>query len=365
MIINALYVGDSEDLDLLNNRWYAVSLNKRESILDLITTSDLNAISSSEVHMELVFAPEPLEIKREVFSGNFFLDDTAPFGFSGDIAKETSFQATQGEPFQATYEIIHDEPYSLISDLWLNHTWESLLDGNDVISGGLGSDTLLGFAGNDRFSPNGGNDLIDGGPGIDTVIFHNTEDRVLGENATWVTTVESRDINVPLPSSIDYPIAGRELFIDGETYLIANVERLIFDGDLWAIDFDYGDHAYQAASLITACFGVDAVSEYMGVVLSILDSGSSLEAIAQLASDLQLIENEIGFRDEDFVKHIYKNVTGFDANNLITAMYASQLDANEITRSELMIIGANAPIIADQMDVTTWQSEGMQIFGYF
>lgn len=42
-------------------------------------------------------------------------------------------------------------------------------DAADRLSGGLGSETLLGFAGDDIFTPLGGNDHIDGGDGRDTL----------------------------------------------------------------------------------------------------------------------------------------------------------------------------------------------------
>ncbi len=62
-------------------------------------------------------------------------------------------------------------------------------DGNDLLSDGLGNDTLYGGAGDDFFANTGGSDTFDGGEGKDTLFDDLTEPMLeeFGWEPNWFT----------------------------------------------------------------------------------------------------------------------------------------------------------------------------------
>lgn len=360
MIVKALYGENNDELDLLNQRWYSTSLGFRNQLSDLLTT-DVQSFTSSQVQMVGQIEGDASGPFVEQFDGNFTLSSEG-FGFDGFVRKETSLRTTSEKIAFARYEIIHDEPYQILSALFEGETWESLLDGDDEIIGGQHSDILLGFSGNDLFIPNGGSDLIVGGLGVDTVqLSSDSLERVLGGRDSWVEQVSSLDNPF---ESVDRVFEGRLLTVDGDQLLLVDIERIRVGDELWALDFDKMGNGYKAASLIASCFGSNSIDEYMGTVLALLDQGMTQRQIADIAVELQLIEEEIGLGNADFVNHIYSNVTGVEANALVIGVYADQLEKGEASRSDLMLIGANSAAIDSQLDLDKWMTEGMLINGY-
>jgi len=123
---------------------------------------------------------------------------------------------------------------------------------------------MSGTPGNDTFISTSTNDSIDGGTGIDTVVYNaNHAPFSIARTATGFTVADT---------SGAYGLDS-----------LQNVERLKFSDVSIALDLD--GHAGQAAKLLATVFGTASVSikEYVGIALTLLDSGMSYEQVAAAA----------------------------------------------------------------------------------
>jgi subtilisin-like proprotein convertase family protein/Ca2+-binding RTX toxin-like protein len=100
-------------------------------------------------------------------------------------------------------------------------------DGDDVLSGGAGNDTLRGDAGSDVLSGGGGNDTLTGGEGIDQLVGGGGDDRLYADGAdTVVDGGEGYDrlyAQGDAGLSIDLAAAGIE-------YAYGGIGNDVFDG---------------------------------------------------------------------------------------------------------------------------------------
>ncbi|WP_374433601.1 M10 family metallopeptidase C-terminal domain-containing protein [Inhella sp.] len=160
--------------------------------------------------------------------------------------------------------------------------------GNDNFAGGSGPDTLDGGDGNDTLRGSGGADLLDGGAGIDTAKYSGSAElfEIFITDQGWLlrdtTNAEGSDT-------------------------LVNIERLAFPDAHVALDLD--GNAGITALILGAVFGAEAVyePEYVGIGLSLLDSGMSDDALMQLA-----IEARFGRApsNNELVDLLYFNLLG-------------------------------------------------------
>jgi hypothetical protein len=120
------------------------------------------------------------------------------------------------------------------------------------------SSTITGTAGNDTFKGVAGNDVIDGGSGTDSVVFTGTRaDHTVAKTANGWTVSSS---------------------VDGFDTL-SNIERLQFSDATIALDIS--GVAGQAYRIYQAAFNRAPDAVGLGYWISVMDSGATLNNIAQ------------------------------------------------------------------------------------
>lgn len=142
--------------------------------------------------------------------------------------------------------------------------WITLGNLDDRVNAGWGNDFVDAGAGNDLLRGSSGLDQLFGGSGIDTAIFEgNRASYSFGSNGTSFTVTDN-------------------VGTDGIDTL-TGIERLQFADKHLAIDLD--GHAGQVAKLLGVVFGPKAVAmtDYVGIGLSLLDQGMGYSELAALA----------------------------------------------------------------------------------
>lgn len=184
-----------------------------------------------------------------------------------------------------------------------------LLRGDDTITGSTQPDLLAGFR---------GADTLDGAGGIDGAFYTGERDgyQVAKSGAAWQVADRSG--------------------LDGVDTLV-NVERLSFEDVSLALDLD--GNAGTVARILGAVFGRDAVAstELAGIGLRLADTGSSAEALVQLALDHWLGP---GHSAEEVVILLYTNVVGTPPLQQQVAMYRGWLDSGLYTEASLGLYAA-------------------------
>ncbi|MBK6296134.1 MAG: hypothetical protein IPF55_19295 [Rhodoferax sp.] len=134
----------------------------------------------------------------------------------------------------------------------------------DALTGNSGDNVLEGSDGNDTFVSTAGGDTLNGGIGIDSVVYPQARSAyTLQRSSAGVYAIEKPDS------------AGSDT--------LPGTERLQFSDTRLALDLD--GHAGQTAKLLGAVFGVAALTnkQFVGIGLSLLDSGTTYEQLATLA----------------------------------------------------------------------------------
>ncbi len=173
----------------------------------------------------------------------------------------------QPSPNPTALEFESPQDVQVIINNWHNN----FLAGDNfinVVSLDPSDDIVDTGAGNDVIALGAGNDTLVGGAGIDVAVFQNNI-------ADYVITNSNEGLLVAGPA------------VDG-TDTLTGVERLQFIDKSIAFDLD-GD-AGNAAKLLGAILGGASVAneEYVGIVLSLLDSGTGFETLMQTALDTVL-----------------------------------------------------------------------------
>jgi hypothetical protein len=216
--------------------------------------------------------------------------------------------------------------------------------GVDGLIGTAGNDTLIGLGGNDFFFGDAGDDHIDGGPGIDRAMY---------TGSSW---------SFVFSHSPDGLVVRDTTGAQGIDTLVG-VERLQFDDGLVAIDLD--GHAGTVARIIGALFGkaMLARSDYVGVGLSLLDGGMSDADLAALAVHTDIFAHLAGSRSNtDFVKLVYRNVVGTEADAPSLAYFVGQLDHGEATQASMALMAAETDLCAQQIDLVGLSVTGLPYF---
>lgn len=187
------------------------------------------------------------------------------------------------------------------------HAW--LLRADDTIIGSAQPDLLAGFR---------GADTLDGAGGIDGAFY-------TGERAGYRVA----------RSGAAWQVADRS-GLDGVDTLV-NVERLSFEDVSVALDLE--GNAGTVARILGAVFGRQAVasSELAGIGLRLADTGTSAEALVQLALDHRLGPSH---RADDVVNLLYTNVVGSPPPQQQVAVYRGWLDSGLYTEASLGLYAA-------------------------
>lgn len=193
------------------------------------------------------------------------------------------------------------------------------------------ADRFVGSSGDDCFAGHGGNDSIDGGAGLDTAVYEGARSSFTLTHGTdgWQLT-DTR---------------GAE----GSDHL-NGVERLRF-GDV-SVALDLQGHAGTAARLLGALFGPAAVAraDWAGAALAILDRGTSGTALAELAVASATFAEQAGSHgNADFVRWVYRNVTGEAPTPAQEAQYVALLDSGQFTQGELAVLASQTAQLAERI----------------
>jgi len=236
MIVEASYGKNNDDLDLFFNGPYSQSISVRSQLLDLIEYTNIISFSPSSIDLEVKFSLDKHPFKQSFF-GNFELDTSSFWGFSGSVDRIASWENEDGLQF-IDYVLTLDKSAEF-GDLFFNQTWESLLVGDDTLIGGKNNDALHGFNGNDRLVANGGNDLIVGGEGEDTVVLS-------GGSVFTIGSLESytKETNHPsdLMKDATAIFEGRAVTIGDSSHFLVDVERIELDSRVYAVDLVTGTY---------------------------------------------------------------------------------------------------------------------------
>lgn len=211
-------------------------------------------------------------------------------------------------------------------------------DGADSIGGSSGADRIDGGAGSDVFEGLGGNDSIDGGSGIDRALY-------AGARSDY-TLQRAADGSFTLQGA-----AGSE----GSDTLVG-VERLGFADRSLALDLDGA--AGITALYLAAVFGSDAVADtdYAGIGLSLLDSGTTPAALMQLALDARL---GAGFGHDALVELLYLNVIGEAPTVAERQFWVGALDSGQYTPVALAQMAAVLDLNAQNIDFVGLVANGL------
>jgi len=212
-------------------------------------------------------------------------------------------------------------PYDIAALMWLY--------GGDGLGGALGQATagryLVGSEAADRLVGGSGHDVLQGGAGNDNLIGGTGRDLALYERPRGDFEVGARGSSVRA-------IVG----IEGSDQL-SGIERLQF-GDV-SLAFDLDGAAGHTARILGAVFGREAVgnAQYAGIGLSMLDSGTTPDALMQFALDARL---GAGFSPAVQVQVLYQNLTGQAPNAADLAFWTGTLASGQYTPVSLAWMAA-------------------------
>ena len=213
-----------------------------------------------------------------------------------------------GVSMSRTDELAMAQPQSGPSSLrWFYGAFENAL-------GSAGNDRLVGNTLANRLTGKGGNDILDGGLGTDTAVLA----------ATRASSAVNR-------SATGWTVSSAQDGID----TLTGVERLQFSDQKLALDLD--GTAGTAAKLIGAVFGAAAVHNpsYMGVALGLLDTGWSAPQLADAA--VRLFNPVTNF---DVVSMLWTAVLGAPPTPQSAAPIVALLDGG-------MSVGALTVLVSD------------------
>ena len=194
-------------------------------------------------------------------------------------------------------------------------------------------DKTVSLVVNDTIKGQPGTDFFDGGLGLDTVVYNGPMERY-----TINKTGNRYVVSEPTGS-------------DDTDYLI-NIERLQFSNTKVALDMT--GNAGEAARLIGALLGPSYVKDktLAGVVIGLLDQNYSTQTIATLGLGTSTYIGLAGSSsNEDFVKHVFKNVIGRPPAEAELQTYVGMLSAGT-SQAELAVMAADTEFTAAQIGLT-------------
>jgi Ca2+-binding RTX toxin-like protein len=191
-------------------------------------------------------------------------------------------------------------------------------------------DKTVSLVVNDTIKGQPGTDFFDGGLGLDTVVYSGPMERY-----TVNKTGNRYVVSEPTGS-------------DDTDYLI-NIERLQFSNTKVALDMT--GNAGDAARLIGALLGPSYVKDkaLAGVVIGLLDQNYSTQTIATLGlGTITYIGLAGSSSNEDFVKHVFKNVIGRPPAEAELQTYVGMLSAGT-SQAALAVMAADTEFTAEKI----------------
>lgn len=184
-------------------------------------------------------------------------------------------------------------------------------------------------AGNDTLV--GGSSDLDGGAGIDTV--------------TYSAALAAHTV---IKTSSGYAVSGFEL---------TNIERLHFSDVNLALDLD--GNAGLTAKILGAVFGAPSVTikEYVGIGLSLLDSGMSYPDLMLLALNARLGN---GFSNAEEVNLLYQNLVGVLPSTADLNYYVGTITSGQFTQTSLAVMAADLDLNATNIDLVGLGQTGIE-----
>ena len=218
-------------------------------------------------------------------------------------------------------------------------------EGDDLLIGTSLDDQMVGLAGNDTLSGAEGNDKLDGGPGIDTARFG-------GLREHFQLTI------VPGHWSVQ-DLHG----VEGIDQL-TNIERLRFSDKKIALDLGPAEHAGQAVAIAGVLApSLIQVPPALGAILGLIDEGSSVLEVFQLAIDVGLV-NEIAGADTNtaLAQMVFRNVTGGDADAEMTDWLVSFMDGRNADFSQAQFLATISALEINRahIDLVGLQQTGLE-----
>jgi hypothetical protein len=260
-------------------------------------------------------------------------DDLLPFG---DIFRIDLFDSLEQalQVLDIVWDLLHIlSYYNPFRDRWdLDGLRDYLFEEVDWFDGSEGDDSLQGF---------GGNDVLKGDGGTDTAHYR-------GALADYQLTRADGGWNVADRS-------GR----DGTDHL-DGVERLRFSDGAVALDVD--GHAGTVARLIATLFGPSQVdrTDLMGIGLALMDGGVSDAALSALAAASGIFEDLAGSHaNADFVRQVYRNVTGAEPDAAALQHYTGLLASGAETQGSLALWASQTDLIAQRIDLVGLAGRGI------
>jgi hypothetical protein len=184
----------------------------------------------------------------------------------------------------------------------------------DRLQGGSGPDVIRSGGGNDIIIGSDGTDYIDGGTGIDQISY--------SSRAGSISFAQDTGGNI-------------QVRLGNKTDTLKDVERVSFTDKAYALDL--GGSAGVAAKAIIAAFGKNAVSQYLGVALTMTDKGSSAADLVKIVMDNKMLPSDHG----QFVQTVFNNVVGRAPNALEMLQFKGILDRGEMNTTQLLAVAAN------------------------
>ena len=194
-------------------------------------------------------------------------------------------------------------------------------------------DKTVSLVVNDTLKVQPGTDFFDGGLGLDTVVYNGPMER-------YSITKSGNRYVVSEPTGSD------------DTDYLANIERLQFSNSKVALDMT--GNAGDAARLIGALLGPSYVKDkaLAGVVIGLLDQNYSTQTIATLGLGTSTYIGLAGSSsNEDFVKHVFKNVIGRPPVEAELQTYVGMLSAGT-SQAALAVMAADTEFTADKIGLT-------------
>ena len=230
------------------------------------------------------------------------------------------------------------------SKLWTDRDTVAIAFGVSIenATGGDGNDTLIGNALDNRLVGGAGNDTLYGGAGLDTAVYNTHR-------------IAYNLYTVPGGFSISGP--------EG-TDAITGVERLQFSDKKIAMDLAPSEHAGQALEFI----GVLApslvhVPSIVGVILGLIDGGTSLQGVFQLAIDIGLVNDIAGSSSDAAVAQMaFRNVIGAEADAGMTDLLVSFMDGRNahFSHADFLTVIAGMEINQVHVDLIGLQQTGIE-----
>jgi len=214
--------------------------------------------------------------------------------------------------------------------------------GPDDVDGGAGDDVLRTGGGDDRLQGDVGNDVLDGGTGLDHALYAGLRAGMrFSRTATGWSVADT---------------SGRE-GID----TLTGIERLVFADGRVALDLE--GHAGTVAKVIGALFGPSALNDrvLVGLGLAGMDAGAAESELVAAALASDRFAALAGSRsDEDFVKLVYRNVTGVDATAEVVASFVQQLASGTETQASLALMASELALNAQHIDLVGLAASGLE-----